>query len=53
MAGSSPAAAAGGDLTAAYRQDAATSPLASGLVGQVPLGPDWQRRLAELLAGTG
>jgi len=44
---------ASGSLTAAHRQDAATSPLASGLVGQVPHGPDWPRQVAELLAATG
>jgi len=43
----------GSSLTAAHRRDAATSLLASGLVGQVPHGPDWSRRVAELLAGAG
>ena len=47
------AAAGSGGLTAAHRQDAATSPLATGLVGQVPHGPDWSRHMTELLAGTG
>jgi hypothetical protein len=39
-------AAASGDLTAAYRPDAETSPLARALVATVPHDPGWPTRLA-------
>jgi hypothetical protein len=42
-------AAAAGDLTAAHRQDAAVTPLASALVATVPHDPAWAGRLAGLL----
>jgi hypothetical protein len=42
-------AAAAGDLTAAHRQDAAATPLASALVATVPHDPAWAGRLAGLL----
>jgi hypothetical protein len=44
-------AAASGDLTAARRQDAGTSPLASALVEAVPHDPAWPDRLTGLLTG--
>ena len=43
-------AATSGDLTAARRQDTATSPLARALVATVPRDPAWADRLADLLA---
>jgi hypothetical protein len=42
-------AAASGDLAAAHRQDAATSPLARALVAEVSHDANWQRELASLL----
>jgi hypothetical protein len=42
-------AAAGGDLTAAHRQDAAGSPLSSALEAAVPHDPGWPDRLLGLL----
>jgi hypothetical protein len=53
LAALSAGSGAAGGLTSAHRQDVATSPLASGLVGQVPHGPEWARQVADLLAGTG
>jgi hypothetical protein len=44
-------AAAAGDLTAAHRRDAATSPLTRALVAAVPHEPGWATRVADLLAG--
>jgi hypothetical protein len=44
-------AAASGDLTAPYRQLAATSPLASALAATIPHDPDWSARLTELVDG--
>ena len=44
-------AATSGDLTAAHRQDAATSPLTRALIGTIPHDPAWSTRLADLLAG--
>ena len=44
-------AAGSGDLAAAHRQDAATSPLARALVAEVSHDADWQRQLAMLLSG--
>jgi hypothetical protein len=44
-------AATSGDLTAPRRQDAATSPLTSALIGTIPHDPAWPTRLADLLAG--
>jgi len=44
-------AAASGDLAAAHRQDAATSPLARALVAEVSHDADWQQQLAMLLSG--
>jgi hypothetical protein len=44
-------AAASGDLAAAHRQDAATSPLARALVAEVSHDADWQAQLAALLNG--
>ena len=41
-------AAAAGDLTAAHRQDAAATPLASGLVATVPHDPTWVGRRTSL-----
>jgi hypothetical protein len=43
-------AAASGDLTAAQRQDAATSPLTRALVATVARDPAWSARLTGLLA---
>jgi hypothetical protein len=43
-------AAAAGDLTAAQRQDAVTSPLARALVATVARDPAWSARLTDLLA---
>jgi hypothetical protein len=43
-------AATSGDLTAARRQDFATSPLTGALVTTVPHDPAWAARLADLLA---
>jgi hypothetical protein len=43
-------AAAAGDLTAAHRQDAAATPLASALMATVPHDPAWAGRLAGLLS---
>jgi len=43
-------AAAAGDLTAAQRQDAVTSPLARALVATVARDPAWSARLMDLLA---
>jgi hypothetical protein len=43
-------AAASGDLTAARRQDAATSPLTRALVATVARDPGWSARLMDLLA---
>jgi hypothetical protein len=42
-------AAASGDLSAAHRQDAATSPLTRALVATVPHDAGWAGRLAQLL----
>jgi hypothetical protein len=42
-------AAAAGDLTAAHRQDAAATPLASALVATVPHDSTWAGRLTSLL----
>ncbi len=42
-------AAAAGDLTAAHRQDAAATPLASALVATIPHDPSWAGRLTSLL----
>jgi len=42
-------ATAAGDLTAAHRQDAASSPLASALVTTIPHDPAWPDHLAGLL----
>ena len=42
-------AAATGDLTAAHRQDAVATPLASALVATVPHDPTWAGQLAGLL----
>jgi hypothetical protein len=42
-------AAASGDLAAAHRQDAATSPLARALVAEVSHDANWQAQLAALL----
>jgi hypothetical protein len=44
-------AAASGDLAAAHRQDAATSPLARALFAEVSHDANWQAQLATLLAG--
>jgi hypothetical protein len=44
-------AAAAGDLTAARRPDAATSPLARALVATVGRDPGWSARLMDLLGG--
>jgi hypothetical protein len=43
-------AAAAGDLTAAYRRDAASSPLARALVTTVSHDASWSARLTDLLA---
>ncbi len=44
-------AAASGDLAAAHRQDAATSPLARALVAEVSHDANWPSQLAALLNG--
>jgi hypothetical protein len=43
-------AAASGDLAAAHRQDAATSPLIGALAATIPHDPAWSARLADQLA---
>lgn len=43
-------AATAGDLTAAHRQDAATSPLSRALVATLARDPAWSARLMDLLA---
>ena len=44
-------AATSGDLTSAYRADAADSALARALVAAVPHAPDWARQVTALLDG--
>ena len=43
-------AVASGDLAAAHRQDAATSPLIGALAATIPHDPAWSARLADQLA---
>jgi hypothetical protein len=49
-AGFQPAAVHAAGLTAAYRPDSRTSPLAQWVIGQVPHDGQWTARLAALLA---